>query len=146
MLAVAEAGAAGDVVAFFSFVTEHWQFCLLHFLEFAIWGGWFVVLGNLLNARGFSRQDIGRIYGTMPIGSMSIDQYGFYGYKVDKIRKYYKEGKMVKKDRWKVRYAPVTEYVRTGINPNPNLPVPKKKKKKKKRLKAPGKTTYRVVQ
>lgn len=70
MLAVAEAGAAGDVIAFFSFVTTHWQFCLLHFLEFAIWGGWFVVLGNLLNARGFSRQDIGRIYGTMPIGSM----------------------------------------------------------------------------
>jgi len=70
MLAVTEAAAAGGVGGFFSFVAEHWQFCLLHFLEFAIWGGWFVVLGNLLNARGFSRQDIGRIYGTMPIGSM----------------------------------------------------------------------------
>ena len=55
---------------FFSFVTTHWQFCLLHFLEFAIWGAWFVVLGNLLNARGFTRKEIGRIYGTMPIGSM----------------------------------------------------------------------------
>ena len=70
MLAVTEAAVAGGVTDFLAFVTEHWQFCLLHFLEFAIWGCWFVVLGNLLNARGFSRQDIGRIYGTMPIGSM----------------------------------------------------------------------------
>ncbi|NBP89388.1 MAG: hypothetical protein EBU59_13005, partial [Planctomycetia bacterium] len=70
MLAVTEAAVAGGVTEFLPFVIEHWQFCLLHFLEFAIWGCWFVVLGNLLNARGFSRQDIGRIYGTMPIGSM----------------------------------------------------------------------------
>ncbi|NDH94032.1 MAG: hypothetical protein EBZ13_05750, partial [Planctomycetia bacterium] len=70
MLAVTEAAVAGGVTDFLAFVMKHWQFCLLHFLEFAIWGCWFVVLGNLLNARGFSRQDIGRIYGTMPIGSM----------------------------------------------------------------------------
>lgn len=56
--------------AFFTFITTHWQFCLLHFLEFAIWGSWIVVLANMLNARGFSRQEIGRIYGTMPIGTM----------------------------------------------------------------------------
>ncbi len=59
-----------QIPVFFDFVTKHWQFCLLHFLEFAIWGAWIVVLGNLLNARGFSRTDIGRIYGTMPIGTM----------------------------------------------------------------------------
>lgn len=56
---------------FISFVSGNWQFCLLHFLEFAIWGAWFVVLGNLLNARGFSRKEIGRIYGTIPIGTMA---------------------------------------------------------------------------
>ena len=55
---------------FVSFATMHWRFCLLHFLEFAVWGAWFVVLGNMLNARGFSRSEIGRIYSTMPIGSM----------------------------------------------------------------------------
>lgn len=42
----------------------------LNFLEFAIWGAWFVVLGNYLNSLGFSRKDIGRIYATMPIGSI----------------------------------------------------------------------------
>ncbi len=64
------AGFLDSVNSFLTFVTTHWQFCLLHFLEFAIWGAWIVVLGNLLNARGFSRKEIGRIYGTMPIGSM----------------------------------------------------------------------------
>lgn len=43
---------------------------IMNFLEFAIWGAWFVVLGNYLNALGFSRKDIGRIYATMAIGSI----------------------------------------------------------------------------
>jgi cyanate permease len=60
----------GSAKEFVSFATTHWRFCLLHFLEFAVWGAWFVVLGNMLNARGFSRSEIGRIYSTMPIGSM----------------------------------------------------------------------------
>jgi nucleoside transporter len=70
---IAQADASGFLTqteAFFTFVTTHWQFCLLHFLEFAIWGAWIVVLGNLLNARGFSRKEIGSIYACMPIGSM----------------------------------------------------------------------------
>ncbi len=43
---------------------------IMHFLEFAIWGAWFVVLGNYLNALHFSRKDIGRIYATMALGSV----------------------------------------------------------------------------
>jgi nucleoside transporter len=43
---------------------------ILNFLEFAIWGAWFVVLGNYLNSLQFSRKDIGRIYATMAIGSI----------------------------------------------------------------------------
>jgi nucleoside transporter len=69
-LPLAAEGVSAAFSEFLSFVSQHWQFCLLHFLQFAIWGAWFVVLGNLLNARGFSRKEIGRIYGTMPIGSM----------------------------------------------------------------------------
>ncbi|MFN0196021.1 MAG: MFS transporter [Planctomycetaceae bacterium] len=45
-------------------------FSVLHFLEFAIWGSWFVVLGNYLNSLQFSRKDIGRIYSTISIGSV----------------------------------------------------------------------------
>ena len=43
---------------------------ILHFLEFAIWGAWFVVLGNYLNSLHFTRKDIGRIYATMALGSV----------------------------------------------------------------------------
>jgi nucleoside transporter len=46
------------------------SFSIMHFLEFAIWGAWFVVLGNYLNSLNFSRKDIGRIYATMYLGSV----------------------------------------------------------------------------
>lgn len=42
----------------------------LMFLEFAIWGAWWVVLGNYLESLRFSRKDIGRIYATIPIASI----------------------------------------------------------------------------
>jgi nucleoside transporter len=43
---------------------------MMNFLEFAIWGAWFVVLGNYLDSLGFSRKDIGRIYATMSLGTV----------------------------------------------------------------------------
>jgi hypothetical protein len=43
---------------------------VMNFLEFAIWGAWFVVLGNYLDSLGFSRKDIGRIYATMYLGTV----------------------------------------------------------------------------
>jgi vancomycin resistance protein YoaR len=64
----------------------------------------------------------------LPIGTMVIDQFGFPGFKVEKLRNYYRNGEIVKTDRWVVNYAPVIEYVRTGANPDPNLPPPKKPK------------------
>jgi nucleoside transporter len=45
-------------------------FSIMHFLQFAIWGAWFVTLGNYLNSLHFSRKDIGRIYATMYLGSV----------------------------------------------------------------------------
>ena len=42
----------------------------LNFLEFAIWGAWFVVLGQYLNAINFSRKAIGSIYATMSLGAI----------------------------------------------------------------------------
>src|SRR5688572_26308964 len=42
----------------------------LNFLEFAIWGAWFVVLGQYLDSLNFSRKAIGSIYATMSLGSI----------------------------------------------------------------------------
>ncbi|MEM9643791.1 MAG: MFS transporter [Planctomycetota bacterium] len=69
MIAAIAPDASGEL-SLIPFITTHWQFCLLHLLQFGIWGAWFVVLGNMLEARGFSRPVIGRIYATIPIGSM----------------------------------------------------------------------------
>lgn len=84
----------------------------------------------------------------MPIGTMTIDQYGFFGYTLEKTRKFYKDGEMVKRDKWKLRYQPVTEYVRNGVNPDPNLmpPPPDKEAQKKKRLQEPEKEIFRLAQ
>src|SRR5262249_54253491 len=43
---------------------------IMNFLQFAIWGAWFVVLGNYLATLKFSRKDIGRIYATMSLGAI----------------------------------------------------------------------------
>jgi vancomycin resistance protein YoaR len=84
---------------------------------------------------------------SIPIGTMSIDQYGFFGYLLEKQRKFYKNGELIKRDKWKIRYQPVTEYVRNGVNPDPNLPPPPEDKdaKKKKRLQEPEKEIFRLA-
>ncbi len=61
-------------------------------------------------------------------GEISIDQEGFNGYKLDRFRKFYKDGKLVKKNKWVMTYRPVTEYVRRGTNPDPEAKMPKPKK------------------
>ncbi|MCP4444141.1 MAG: hypothetical protein GY811_02185 [Myxococcales bacterium] len=65
---------------------------------------------------------------TMGMGHMVVEQLGYPGYKVSKIRRIYKDGEVIKTDKWKLRYQPVIEYARLGINPNPNLPAPRKRK------------------
>ena len=50
----------------------------------------------------------------------SLDQAGFDGYKLERFRRFYKDGKVVKTNRWTVTYKPVTEYVRRGTNPAPD--------------------------
>lgn len=80
----------------------------------------------------------------MPIGSMVVDQLGFPGYKLNRYRKFYKDGKVVKTNKWPLDYRPVTEYVRVGANPDPNLPPPKASKPHG--PKPPGSKTFRMVQ
>jgi MFS family permease len=43
---------------------------VLNFLQFAVWGAWYVVLGNYLNSLQFSRKEIGRVYATIPLGAI----------------------------------------------------------------------------
>jgi nucleoside transporter len=43
---------------------------VMNFLEFAVWGAWFVVLGQYLNGLKFTGKQIGSIYATMSLGSI----------------------------------------------------------------------------
>lgn len=63
----------------------------------------------------------------LPVGTEMLDQEGFEGYTLMRYRRFYKDGKQVKTDKWKVEYKPVTEYVRRGTNPDPEAKVPKQK-------------------
>jgi nucleoside transporter len=49
---------------------------ILNFLEFAVWGAWFVVLGQYLEGLKFSRAAIGRIYATMALGTIVAPIFG----------------------------------------------------------------------
>lgn len=45
---------------------------LMMFMQFAVWGAWFVVLGNYLSspAMGFTGTQIGAVYGTLALGAI----------------------------------------------------------------------------
>jgi len=60
----------------------------------------------------------------MPLDQTSLDQAGFNGFLLERFRKFYKGGKVVKTNKWQVRYKPVTEYIRRGTNPDPNAKMP----------------------
>jgi nucleoside transporter len=55
---------------------------VMNFLEFAIWGAWWVVLGQYLETLKFSRKQIGRVYATMAVGAIVAPM--FLGFLVDK--------------------------------------------------------------
>jgi vancomycin resistance protein YoaR len=64
----------------------------------------------------------------LPIGYVSLDQPGFPGWKLIRYRKFFKGNKLVKTDKWKLFYRPVTEYVRVGTNVDPLAEVPAEEK------------------
>jgi vancomycin resistance protein YoaR len=63
----------------------------------------------------------------MPMDATLIDQGGFNGYKIERFRKLYKGGKVVKTNKWTLNYKPVTEYIRRGTNPDPATKMPVEK-------------------
>jgi nucleoside transporter len=48
---------------------------VLNFLEFAIWGAWWVVLGQYLETLQFTRKQIGRVYATMAVGAIVVPMF-----------------------------------------------------------------------
>jgi vancomycin resistance protein YoaR len=65
-----------------------------------------------------------RLDDDMPVDATSIDQAGFNGYKLERFRRFFKDGKLVKSNKWTVEYKPVTEYVRRGTNTDPDAKPP----------------------
>jgi vancomycin resistance protein YoaR len=97
---------------------------------------------EVLEQTPFESQE--RLDSTMPEGSMIYDQEGFDGYTVIRYRKMYQGKRVVKTDKWKIVYKPVTEYVRRGTNPDTTLPPPEQPKHAT--LKEPGTSNGRIEQ
>ena len=90
-----------------------------------------------LDFRTVTREDM-----EIGVGHMVVDQSGYPGYKVRRTRRMYKDGDVIKSNRWNINYYPVIEYARIGINPDPNLPAPKKKRAHGPK---PAKGTFKMV-
>ncbi len=54
----------------------------------------------------------------------SLDQGGFDGYKLLRHRRFYRDGKEIKSEKWTLQYKPVTEYVRRGTSEDPKAKLP----------------------
>jgi vancomycin resistance protein YoaR len=77
---------------------------------------------KIIEESPFSTEE--RLDEEMPVDQTSIDQEGFNGFKIERFRKFYKDGKVVKSNKWTVNYKPVTEYIRRGTNQDPNAKMP----------------------
>lgn len=77
---------------------------------------------KVIEVTPFSTEE--RLDDKLPVGFESEDQGGFDGYKLVRYRKYYRDGREVKTDKWTVTYKPVTQYLRKGTNPDTTLPTP----------------------
>lgn len=72
---------------------------------------------HVLETTPFSTEE--RLDDEVKVDTTSIDQAGFDGYKLERFRRFYKDGKVVKTNKWTVTYKPVTEYIRRGTNTDP---------------------------
>lgn len=68
-----------------------------------------------------------RLDDKLPMGATMLDQAGFDGYTMTRFRRFYKDGKQKKTEKWQVVYKPVTEYIRRGVSTDPNAKMPKEK-------------------
>jgi vancomycin resistance protein YoaR len=61
-----------------------------------------------------------RLDDTIIADQTSLDQPGFDGYRISRVRRMFKDGVEVKTEKASVGYRPVTEYVRRGTSTDPN--------------------------
>ena len=73
---------------------------------------------HVLETTPFSTEE--RLDEEVAADQTSVDQAGFDGYKLERFRRFYKDGKVVKSNKWTVTYKPVTEYIRRGTNTAPD--------------------------
>jgi vancomycin resistance protein YoaR len=85
-----------------------------------------------------------RLDDEMAQDATSIDQAGFNGYKLERFRRFYKDGKLARSNKWTVEYKPVTEYVRRGTSTDPDAKVPPDKPVT--RLQEPKSESYSLAQ
>jgi vancomycin resistance protein YoaR len=97
---------------------------------------------KVLESTPYSTEE--RLDDEMPKDTTSIDQAGFNGYKLERFRRFYKDGKLVKSNKWTVEYKPVTEYVRRGTNTDPDAKAPPDKPVA--RLQEPKGESYSMTQ
>ncbi|KAB2892368.1 MAG: hypothetical protein F9K40_18680 [Kofleriaceae bacterium] len=77
---------------------------------------------EILEEAPFETQE--RLDDELAWGAEVHDQLGFNGYTLMRYRQFYKGKKMVKQDKWRVVYKPVTEYIRRGTNESPDAKLP----------------------
>ncbi len=80
---------------------------------------------HVLESTPFSSEE--RLDPEIPKDVTSIDQAGFNGYKIERFRRFYKDKKLVKSNKWTIDYKPVTEYVRRGTSTDPDVKAPPEK-------------------
>lgn len=80
---------------------------------------------HILESTPFGTEE--RLDEEMPQDVTSIDQAGFNGYKLERFRRFYKAGKLIKSNKWTIEYKPVTEYVRRGTSTDPEVKPPPEK-------------------
>jgi vancomycin resistance protein YoaR len=97
---------------------------------------------KVLESTPYSTEE--RLDDEMPQDATSIDQAGFNGYKLERFRRFYKDGKLVRSNKWTVEYKPVTEYVRRGTNTDPDAKAPPDKPVA--RLQEPKSESFSITQ
>ena len=80
---------------------------------------------HVLESTPYSTEE--RLDPEIPKDVTSIDQAGFNGYKIERFRRFYKDKKLVKSNKWTIDYKPVTEYVRRGTSTDPDVKAPPEK-------------------